>query len=114
MRRVTSSELLDHDRGTPAEVTRSLDDLWRINLRLGGISSSLRLIDEVLRRMPSPSVRILDVGAGDGRLAAHLRNELQRRGSHVDFFVLDRLPAHLLHGNPVGNGLRAVAADVLN
>jgi SAM-dependent methyltransferase len=105
---------LDRDLGTPSEVTRSLDDLWRINRRLGGISSSLRLIDEVLGRMPLASVRILDVGAGDGRLAAHLRNELQRRGSQVEFFVLDRLSAHLLHGNAVGNGLRAVAADVLN
>src|SRR5690349_20059818 len=112
MRRVTSSELLDHDLGTPAEVACSLDDLWRINRRLGGVSSSLSMIRQVLRRTRSVSVRILDVGAGDGRLAAQLRRDLEQGGTQARFCVLDRLPAHLLHSDPVRAGLLAVAADV--
>ena len=113
MRRVTSNELLDEDLGTPAEVARSLDDLWRMNRWLGGVSSSLRMIGDVLSSTHARSLRILDVGAGDGRLAARLRDELRERGIRVDFFVLDRRLAHLQNGDPVRADLRPVVADAL-
>jgi ubiquinone/menaquinone biosynthesis C-methylase UbiE len=113
MRRVTSNELLDEDLGTPAEVARSLDDLWRMNRWLGGVSSSLRMIGDILRNTRASSLRILDVGAGDGRLAARLRDELRERGNQVEFFILDRRQAHLQNGDPVREGLRPVVADAL-
>ena len=114
MRRVTSIEWLDEDQGTPEEIRRSLEDLWRINRRLGGVSSCLRLLDHFFSRTGAHPVRILDVGSGDSRLAAHLRQELERRNIRAEFTVLDRRLSHLDGGRPVAAGLRPVVADVFS
>jgi ubiquinone/menaquinone biosynthesis C-methylase UbiE len=113
MRRVTSAEWLDDDRGTPAEIQSSLDDLWRINRRLGGVSSNLRLLERFFARHGSRPALLLDVGAGDGRLAAHLCRETAQRGRPAQFVVLDRRATHLAVGRPVDAGLLPVAGDAL-
>jgi ubiquinone/menaquinone biosynthesis C-methylase UbiE len=113
LRRVTCHELLDDDLGTPQEVAANLDDLWRINRWLGGVSSNLSLLGRFLDRTGLQRIRLLEVGAGDARLAGALRDELARRGVEADFFVLDRRSSHLAHGSPLASGLRAVAADAL-
>ncbi len=113
MRRTTSTELLDDDQGTPEEINGSLDDLWRINRWLGGVSSTLRLLERFFARTGAHAVRILDVGAGDARLAGRLRSELQRRNIPAEFFVLDRNLTHLAKGRPSALGLVPVVADVL-
>ena len=115
MRRVTSVELLDEDRGSPEEIQSSLDDLWRINRWLGGVTSSLRLLDHFFSRTGSHPVRILDVGSGDARLAARLKAELLRRKIPVEFVVLDRRFSHLAgarSSRPAGVGMPPVVADV--
>ncbi len=111
MLRATSQELLDDDLGTPAEIRASLDDLWRINRSLGGVSSNLRMLERFIERTGLSSMRVLDVGAGDARLARHLREALAARRVRADFVALDRRASHL--GNGVnGSRLAAVAADV--
>lgn len=112
MRRITSHELLDEDLGTTEEIERSLDDLWRINRWLGGVSSNLRLLERFFARTGPHPVRILDVGSGDGRLAGHLRRELRRRNLRAEFFVLDRRLTHLERGRASASGLAPVVADV--
>lgn len=112
MRRTTTSELLDDDLGTPGEISASLDDLWRINRRLGGVSSSLRMLEHFLSRTGAHPVRILDVGSGDSRLAGCLRTELLQRNIRTEFFVLDHRLTHLASGRPLAAGLRPVVADV--
>lgn len=113
MRRITSTELLDDDRGTPQEIGRSLDDLWRINQRLGGVSSCMYLLERFFSRTGTHPVRILDVGCGDARLAAHLRGELLRRNLHADFVVLDRRITHVAGASRrAGPGLLPVVADI--
>jgi len=112
MRRITSNELLDEDRGTAEEIRTSLDDLWRINRHLGGVTSSLRLLDHFFSRAGPHPVRVLDVGSGDTRLAARLKEELLRRKIPAEFFVLDRRITHLDAGRPFAPGLRPVVADV--
>jgi len=112
MRRITTSELLDEDLGTPEEISASLDDLWRINRRLGGVSSNLRMLDHFFSRTGAHPVRILDVGSGDSRLADRLRTELLQRNIRTEFFVLDRRLTHLAGGHPLAAGLQPVVADV--
>ncbi len=113
MRRTTCTEWLDEDRGTPGEIEGSLDDLWRINRWLGGISTNLILLERFFSRTGAHPVRILDVGSGDSRLAACLCQELLRRGRRARFFVLDRRLAHLQKGHTASCGLLPVVADVL-
>lgn len=112
MRRITSAELLDDDQGTPEEIQGILDDLWRINRWLGGVSSCLGLLERFFARTGAHPVRVLDVGSGDSRLAGRLRTELLRRRLPAKFFVLDRRWSHLAFGRPSAGGLSPVAADV--
>jgi len=113
MRREISSELLDMDLGTPREVAESLDDLWRMNRWLGGVSSSLRLLDCFLARTGRRSIDVLEVGAGDARLGARLQQVLLQRGVRAKFVVVDRSLRHLQNGSALSRGLQPVAADAL-
>jgi ubiquinone/menaquinone biosynthesis C-methylase UbiE len=112
MRRITSAELLDDDLGTPEEIRVSLDDLWRINRCLGGVSSTLRMLEHFLARTGIRSARILDVGAGDSRMAGHIRQKLLQRGIRAETVVLDRRLTHLASGRPAAASLLPVVADV--
>jgi SAM-dependent methyltransferase len=109
--RVPSQEWLDDDLGTPEDIGRSLDDLWRINRWLGGVSGCLRLLERYFSRRGSRRAHILDVGAGDSRLAAHLQSELARRNRSVQFVTLDRRLSHLRNGNHSPRMLPRVAAN---
>ena len=113
MRRITCSELLDEDRGTRREIHDSLDDLWRINRWLGGVSVSLRLLEDFFARAGVHPVRVLDVGAGDSRLAGQLQRELRRRGLQAEFTVLDRCLSHLPNNFKAAGAPQPVVADAL-
>jgi hypothetical protein len=113
MRRIICSELLDEDRGTRREIRDSLDDLWRINRWLGGVSSSLQMLEDFFARSGVHPVRILDVGAGDSRLAGRLQMELRRRGLQAEFTVLDRRLSHLQNSHKSAGAPQPVVADAL-
>ncbi len=114
MQRITSVELLDEGRGSKRDVETSLDDLWRINRWLGGVSGSLQLIDRFFKRTGRPSAHSLDAGAGDGRMAAYLVHKVRKRHPRSRIIVLDRRLAHLQHRRPAVGAPRAVVADATN
>lgn len=114
MKRILTAELLDDDLGTPVEIQKSLDDLWRINRWLGGEQSSLRLLDRVIARTGLQSLRILDAGAGDARLTVRLQTILRRRKVSADFVALDRRHSHLRTGGVQARLPEAVTADVFD
>jgi ubiquinone/menaquinone biosynthesis C-methylase UbiE len=109
MQRIPSQEWLDDDLGTPEEIRQSFDDLWRINRWLGGVSGCLRLLDRYIARTGLHRVRILDVGAGDARLAAQLQEVLAKRSLSAEFVALDRRLSHLDFGHH--SGLPRVVGD---
>jgi len=113
MRRIISRELLDDDLGNPADLEASLLDLWRLNRRFGGVSGNLRLLDRVFARAGARQVRILDAGAGDGRLVGWVQQELARRGFQARFCALDRRISHLGYRRPAPDPLERVAANAL-
>lgn len=112
MLRAPSQEWLDDDLGTPEEIRQSFDDLWRINRWLGGVSGCLHLLDRYFVRSGSRHARILDVGAGDSRLAAHLQSELARSNRSARFVALDRRLSHLRSGNHAARKPSQIVADV--
>ncbi|HEV2379940.1 MAG TPA: hypothetical protein VG206_09120 [Terriglobia bacterium] len=59
------------------------------------MSGCLHLLARVFRRTGRRPLRVLEVGAGDGRLAGRVRQELRGQGIEADLFVLDRRMKHL-------------------
>ena len=114
MVRTLTAELLDDDLGSRDEIAKSFDDLWRINRWLGGVRSNVILLERVFERAGRDHLRILDVGAGDARLAKSLKRRLKRRELNAEFVALDRRPSHLRNGDTRDEGLPAVAADAFD
>jgi ubiquinone/menaquinone biosynthesis C-methylase UbiE len=112
MNRTLTIELLDEDLGTHEEIEQSFDDLWRINRWLGGVRTNLYLLDRVFERSGLDRLRILDVGAGDARLAKSLTRELRRKKLDAEFVALDRRQSHLRNGHSGAEGPTRVVADV--
>ena len=117
MRLRPAHELLDEDEGSPAEIRRSLRELWWINRRLGGLSSWRSLLAAWQAAAPAapPALTLLDVGAGSGELAAWIAAELGRGGGAVRAVALDRRASHLAAAaGPLrlaGDALRLPFAD---
>lgn len=112
MQRLASREILDGDSLSPEDVHAVFDDLWRINRWFGGVSGSLRLLRRVLARIGPRPARILDVGAGDGRMARFLSRQLKAIHIEAAFFALDRQFSHIRGMSPE-QGLPSVVADAL-
>ncbi len=102
MCRVVVPELLDSDLGTPQEIQRSLADLRRVNRWFGGISTSRKLLQEIIQRTGRHRLSLLEVAAGSGDIPLSLA---RGAGAALEVTLLDRSPAHLDH-HP-----RSVAAD---
>jgi hypothetical protein len=107
MKRVATTELLDTDCGTPAEVEASLGDLRLINRWFGGVATTADMVDRVARSTKRSSFSLLEVAAGSGYVPETARHRLEQRGLHLQVTVLDRVPSHL------SNGHTAVAGDAL-
>ena len=113
MRRNPSAELLDSGLLGQDEIRSNLEDLWRINRYLGGVSGCLHLLACAVRRTGRRGLRVLEVGAGDGRVAGRVRQILCRRGIQADFFTLDRRLTHVQLGRPGPGGIHSVVGNAL-
>jgi ubiquinone/menaquinone biosynthesis C-methylase UbiE len=112
MKRVVTPELLDSDAATPAEVRQTLADLRRINRWFGGISTTRRMLEQVVARIrkcssDNPELTLLDVGAGSGDVSLAAARQL-RPPAQIGVTLMDRMAAHLPR-----NGIETVAGDAL-
>jgi Methyltransferase domain len=107
MKRVPTAELLDTDRGTPAEVDASIGDLRMINRWFGGISTTVAMISRVASVTKRSALSLLEVAAGSGYVPETAAYRLRLQGLQVQVTLLDRATSHLRNGN------RAVAGDAL-
>jgi len=95
MQRRVTSELLDRDEGTPAEIAASLRDLRAINRKLGGISTTYQLLSRTMQARGLRSASVLDAGSGDGYVIGAVAAKLRREGRTLDIVLLDRAASHL-------------------
>src|SRR5437016_11207152 len=95
MKRLPTTELLDTDAGTPAEIAASLADLCRINRWFGGINTSEALIERVARRHGVCELSLLEIVAGSGGVPKLVAARLGGRGITVRNPVLDRTRSQL-------------------
>ncbi len=114
IQRITSREILDDDSVSAEDLPVILNDLWRINRWCGGVSGSLRLLKKFFARTGRHPVRILDVGAGDGRMASALSQRLKKLNIETTFFALDRQFSHLRGNHFPRQGLTRIVGDALH
>ncbi|MGA2962165.1 MAG: hypothetical protein ABSD96_10875, partial [Candidatus Korobacteraceae bacterium] len=95
MKRTIDSELLDSDRGTPAEIAAALADIRRVNRWFGGVSTSERLVQRVVDEFALRRLDLLDVGSGSGDVPLAVASRFNRRGVHLYPTLLDRRASHL-------------------
>lgn len=107
MKRVSITELLDNDSGTPEEVAASLHDLLNINKRFGGISSNVAMLEEVATKLNTSRLHVLEVAAGSGKVAQMIVDNLARRGIELKVTLADRVRSHL------GNHFPGLVADAV-
>jgi ubiquinone/menaquinone biosynthesis C-methylase UbiE len=108
MKRFATSELLDDDLGSAAEIAESLADLRRINAWFGGTHTTLGLLRRIAARQHLREMRLLEVGAGGGDVPLSAGRALRKEGVELRVTLLDRVSSHL----PV-NGTPAVAGDAV-
>jgi ubiquinone/menaquinone biosynthesis C-methylase UbiE len=111
MKRVVTTELLDTDQGTPAEIVASLADLRWFNRYFGGLSTTTSLLLDVAEKLRSETISYLDIAgaSGDGALAA--QRELAKRGVLLTPTLLDRVASHLPSNRAA---IAAINADALH
>lgn len=87
-------ELLDHPDADGATVARSLSGIARANLWFGGWWAVRRGLELVTRRLSesAAALTLLDIGCGDGNLAARAVRWGRRRGLTIIPIGLERHP----------------------
>ncbi len=110
--RVHRSELLDRVEQDHAELAESLSQVSQVNRLFGG----LRALRRHLERFLPGSLRLLDVGTGNGDTAAELTSWAAARGSRWSVTGLDHHPEVLAVARERArrrSGPRLVRADAL-
>ena len=108
MRRTVIPELLDSDAGSTQEIAASLQDLERIARWFGGAGTLAALIARTAEQSGRRSLRVLDVGSGNGDVMRLTRERLRPRGIELAVTLVDRSAVHLNHTNST-----ALAGDAL-
>ncbi len=86
-------ELLDLHAGNLSEVRRSLGDIRRINIYLGGAKPVCDAVWELLG--DAKSATILDIGTGNADILLRLEKQARRRGVKLNLVGLDINERHL-------------------
>jgi ubiquinone/menaquinone biosynthesis C-methylase UbiE len=108
MQRKVIPEWLDDDKGSPAEVAASLNDLRHINDWFGGTRTTVALLQSVADDAAERTLSLLEIAAGAGHVPLATQRALSRHGVQLQVTLLDRMQSHL-----PGNGVRAVSGDAL-
>jgi SAM-dependent methyltransferase len=115
-REVRRTELMDRLDVSPAEVTRNLRDIARLN-RIGATQAILRHVAPFFERCGAgEALRVLDVGTGAADIPLALARWARRRGRRVQVVALECHPAIWRHAADAVAGtaeVRLVAGDAL-
>lgn len=116
-RQVNREELLDLNRGSLAEVRRSLHDIRRINTYLGGARVVCEATLGMLQKCGLGRATVLDIGTGCADIPLRLTKMAEARGISLCVIALDNNARHLrvarddLSSHQVGRAVSLLQAD---
>ena len=93
--RATGSELMDDPEVDPGQLERSLQDLRAVNRWLGGNRVVVHHLRRILPRLPSGTIRLLDVATGSADVPVHLVRWARRRSVRLELLATDAHPQTL-------------------
>jgi 2-polyprenyl-3-methyl-5-hydroxy-6-metoxy-1,4-benzoquinol methylase len=107
-------ELLDLGVGSPQDVQKSLDDLWRINRYLWGTTALTRHLFPRLAALEQTGVCV-DLGAGAAQVSGAIAGWAGRRKLDVRVIALDFSARNLVvaESHSTTNGVKLVQADAM-
>jgi SAM-dependent methyltransferase len=116
-REVSRTELMDRLDASPAELSRNLADIARLN-RIGAARTIQRHVAPFLARLGAgETLRVLDVGTGAADIPLALARWARRQGHRVRIVALDVHPAILRYAARAAGGapeVHVVAGDALD
>ncbi len=86
--RVEESEWLDQGRGSDADVAANLDEMWRLNRWLGGMSAVTRHLYPRLLASTVPCT-VLDLGTGSAQMPVAIARWAREQHAPVSVYGLD-------------------------
>jgi SAM-dependent methyltransferase len=86
--RVEESEWLDQGRGSDADVAANLDEMWRLNRWLGGMSALTQHLYPRLRSSTGPCT-VLDLGTGSAQVPLAIARWASEQHVPVSVYGLD-------------------------
>ncbi len=94
MDRIVEPELLDELPCDHPEALRARADLRRVNLLMNNSKALAQYLRTHLPQLagPSPHLRIVEIGAGDGTVLLAVARRLRRFGVTADAIMIDRQP----------------------
>lgn len=110
--REESPELLDQGLGSPADVRRNFEDMWRVQRWLGGLRLLQGHLAPRLAGIAGP-VTLLDVGAGTAQVSAALGRWAARQGWALQILGLELAHRNLALAQPA-TGLHLLQGDALH
>jgi ubiquinone/menaquinone biosynthesis C-methylase UbiE len=107
MKRIDAPEILDSDACSAEDVQISMQDIGRVNRWFGGVTTTQRLLEQVVDAGFQKHLSVLEVAAGSGEVPRIVGQRMARQGIDLEVTLLDRAPSHLPRGSRsvVGDGL---------
>ncbi len=109
--RADEPEWLDEGRGSGADVADNLDEMWRLNRWLGGVSALTRHLYPRLLAVHGPA-SVLDLGTGAAHLPAAIAVWARQQQATVRVFGLDWAARNLAVARRRGSPVSLLQADV--
>ena len=94
VQRLDQPEWLDEGRGSDADVAANLEEMWRINLRLGGLRALTRHLYPRLMAAAGP-LTLLDLGTGSAHLPLALASWARAKDRTLHVCGIDWAPRNL-------------------
>jgi SAM-dependent methyltransferase len=93
--RGSGNELMDAATLDPGQLSRSLEDLRRVNRWLGGTRVVLHHLGGLMKRHPRARWRVLDLATGSGDIPLTLARWARERGQELEVVATDNHPVTL-------------------